>query len=162
MVRRYHLLPHVGGLAVLGDHPRRLQPHCGGLCHGRPPSHRIGHVRTHHGIDNTPSKPGLIQHTDRGVQYTSAAHGELLAAHQVRQSVGRPGTCWDNSVAESFFATLKTSSSTATSGLHVGRRSRPFLNSSSAGTTSTVAIPPWATPAPPKSNGAPHSLPSRP
>jgi transposase InsO family protein len=53
-------------------------------------------------------KPGLIQHTDRGVQYTSSAYGELLAAHQVRQSVGRPGTCWDNSVAESFFATLKT------------------------------------------------------
>jgi len=53
-------------------------------------------------------KPGLIQHTDRGIQYTSTAYGELLAAHHVRQSVGRPGTCWDNSVAESFFATLKT------------------------------------------------------
>src|SRR6187200_2325601 len=52
-------------------------------------------------------KPGLIHHTDRGVQYTSAAYGQLLAAHQARQSVGRPGTCWDNAVAESFFATLK-------------------------------------------------------
>ena len=53
-------------------------------------------------------QPGLIHHTDRGSQYTSSAYGELLSAHQVRQSVGRPGTCWDNSVAESFFATLKT------------------------------------------------------
>jgi putative transposase len=53
-------------------------------------------------------KPGLIHHTDRGVQYTSTAYGELLTAHHVRQSVGRPGTCWDNAVAESFFATLKT------------------------------------------------------
>ena len=53
-------------------------------------------------------KPGLIQQTDRGSQYTSAAYAELLAAHQVRQSVGRPGTCWDNAVAESFFATLKS------------------------------------------------------
>jgi putative transposase len=53
-------------------------------------------------------KPGLIHHTDRGVQYTSTAYGELLSAHQARQSVGRPGTCWDNAVAESFFATLKT------------------------------------------------------
>jgi len=53
-------------------------------------------------------KPGLIHHTDRGVQYTSTAYGELLSAHHARQSVGRPGTCWDNSVAESFFATLKT------------------------------------------------------
>jgi transposase InsO family protein len=52
--------------------------------------------------------PGLIQHTDRGSQYTSTAYGELLAAHDARQSVGRPGTCWDNAVAESFFATLKT------------------------------------------------------
>ena len=52
-------------------------------------------------------KPGLIQHTDRGVQ-SSTAYGELLSAHQARQSVGRPGTCWDNAVAESFFATLKT------------------------------------------------------
>jgi putative transposase len=53
-------------------------------------------------------KPGLIHHTDRGVQYTSTAYGELLSAHRARQSVGRPGTCWDNAVAESFFATLKT------------------------------------------------------
>ena len=53
-------------------------------------------------------KPGLIHHTDRGVQYTSNVYGELLTAHEVQQSVGNPGTCWDNSVAESFFATLKT------------------------------------------------------
>ena len=52
--------------------------------------------------------PGLVQHTDRGSQYTSTADGELLADYQVRQSVGRPGTCWDNAVAESFFATLKS------------------------------------------------------
>jgi transposase InsO family protein len=51
--------------------------------------------------------PGLIQHSDRGVQYTSTAYGELLTAHRARQSVGRPGTCWDNAVVESFFATLK-------------------------------------------------------
>jgi putative transposase len=52
-------------------------------------------------------KPGLIHHTDRGVQYTSTTYAELLSAHQARQSIGRPGTCWDNAVAESFFATLK-------------------------------------------------------
>jgi transposase InsO family protein len=46
--------------------------------------------------------PGLVQHTDRGVEYTSADYGRLLAAHQIQQSVGRPGTCWDNAVAESF------------------------------------------------------------
>lgn len=51
--------------------------------------------------------PGLIFHSDRGSQYTSAAFRELLARHQVRQSVSRPRQCWDNAVAESFFATLK-------------------------------------------------------
>jgi transposase InsO family protein len=59
-------------------------------------------------LANRRPAPGLIQHTDRGGQYTSSTYRDLLVAHQVRQSVGRPGTCWDNSVAESFFATLKT------------------------------------------------------
>ena len=52
-------------------------------------------------------KPGLIHHTDRGVQYTSSAYRAVLDRHQVQPSVGKPGTCWDNAVAESFFATLK-------------------------------------------------------
>jgi putative transposase len=51
--------------------------------------------------------PGLILHSDRGSQYTSAAYGDMLDQHALRQSIGRPGTCWDNAVAESFFATLK-------------------------------------------------------
>ncbi len=52
--------------------------------------------------------PGLIFHSDRGSQYTSNAFRELLGHHQVRQSLSRPRQCWDNAVAESFFATLKT------------------------------------------------------
>ena len=52
--------------------------------------------------------PGLIFHSDRGSQYTSIAFRELLVHHQVRQSLSRPRQCWDNAVAESFFATLKT------------------------------------------------------
>jgi putative transposase len=51
---------------------------------------------------------GLIHHSDRGGQYLSAAYIARLAAREARSSVGRPGTCWDNAVAESFFATLKT------------------------------------------------------
>lgn len=47
---------------------------------------------------------GLIHHSDRGSQYTSAAYGDMLDQHAVRESIGRPGTCWDNAVAESFFA----------------------------------------------------------
>ncbi|MEV0564471.1 integrase core domain-containing protein [Dactylosporangium sp. NPDC050588] len=51
---------------------------------------------------------GLIFHSDRGCQYTSAQHARLAADHGIRLSVGRRGQCWDNAVAESFFATLKT------------------------------------------------------
>ena len=50
----------------------------------------------------------MLSRPVESAQYTSTAYGELLSAHQTRQSVGRPGTCWDNAVAESFFATLKT------------------------------------------------------
>lgn len=51
--------------------------------------------------------PGLVHHSDRGVQYASAAYQTLLARHGVRPSMSRAGDCWDNAVAESFFATLK-------------------------------------------------------
>jgi transposase InsO family protein len=50
---------------------------------------------------------GLIHHTDRGCQYTAGDYAALLTRHGIAQSLGRPGTCWDNAVAESFFATLK-------------------------------------------------------
>jgi transposase InsO family protein len=52
--------------------------------------------------------PGLIHHSDRGSQYLAHAYTAHLADQHARQSVGCPGTCWDNAVAESFFATLKT------------------------------------------------------
>lgn len=51
--------------------------------------------------------PGCIMHTDRGSQYASAAHRELLEQHGMVCSMSRKGDCWDNAVAESFFASLK-------------------------------------------------------
>jgi len=54
-----------------------------------------------------PSK-GLIWHTDRGSQYASYSHRDLLNANGIIQSMSRKGNCWDNAVAESFFHTLKT------------------------------------------------------
>jgi transposase InsO family protein len=51
---------------------------------------------------------GLVFHADRGCQYTSAQHARLAAAQGVRLSNSRRGQCWDNAVAESFFATIKT------------------------------------------------------
>jgi len=51
---------------------------------------------------------GLIWHSDRGSQYASDSHREILHEHGIVQSMSRKGNCWDNAVAESFFHTLKT------------------------------------------------------
>jgi transposase InsO family protein len=52
-------------------------------------------------------EPGVIFHSDRGCQYTSAAYAALAEDNQVTLSVGRTGQCWDNALAESFFSSLK-------------------------------------------------------
>jgi transposase InsO family protein len=51
---------------------------------------------------------GAIFHSDRGSQYTSRDFGDALVGYGIRQSVGRTGICFDNSLAESFFGKLKT------------------------------------------------------
>ena len=51
--------------------------------------------------------PGLLHHSDRGSQNTSAAYQAQLAAHGAEASMSRKGDCWDNAVAESFSATLE-------------------------------------------------------
>jgi putative transposase len=50
---------------------------------------------------------GVIFHSDRGCQYTSKDYAALARANGVILSVSRKGECWDNAVAESFFATIK-------------------------------------------------------
>jgi putative transposase len=52
--------------------------------------------------------PGAIFHSDRGSNYTSAQFAAVLEGLGIRQSVGRTGICYDNALAESFFAALKT------------------------------------------------------
>jgi transposase InsO family protein len=49
---------------------------------------------------------GGLHHSDRGVQYASAAYQRLLAEAGFTRSMSRVGDCWDNAVVESFFATL--------------------------------------------------------
>jgi transposase InsO family protein len=51
---------------------------------------------------------GLLHHSDQGSVYASAEYRALLQAHGIQVSMSRIGNCWDNAVAESFFATLKT------------------------------------------------------
>jgi transposase InsO family protein len=50
---------------------------------------------------------GLVHHTDRGCQYTAGAYQAALAAQGIAVSMSRAGDCYDNAMAESFFATLK-------------------------------------------------------
>lgn len=59
-------------------------------------------ANTNHAI-----QPQAIFHSDRGSNYTAAAFAATLASHDMRQSVGRTGICYDNAMAESFFAALK-------------------------------------------------------
>jgi transposase InsO family protein len=51
--------------------------------------------------------PGLVHHSDRGVQYASADYTQLLKDHGLRISMSRKGNPWDNAACESFMKTLK-------------------------------------------------------
>jgi len=50
---------------------------------------------------------GLLHHSDRGSQYASGDYQAVLATAGIVCSMSRRGNCWDNAVAESFFATVK-------------------------------------------------------
>ena len=52
-------------------------------------------------------EPGVIFHSDKGCQYTSGDYATLAGDLEVTLSTGRTGQCWDNALAESFFASLK-------------------------------------------------------
>ena len=58
-------------------------------------------------IRNRGSKDGLIFHSDRGIQYACDEFRTVIAENKILQSMSRKANCWDNSVAESFFKTLK-------------------------------------------------------
>ncbi len=52
-------------------------------------------------------REGLVHHSDRGSTYASSDYRDALDAHGLECSMSRKGDCWDNAVAESFFASLK-------------------------------------------------------
>jgi transposase InsO family protein len=58
-------------------------------------------------LNRRPGARPLI-HSDRGVQYACHEFRRMLWRNKLRQSMSRKGDCWDNSVAESFFGTLKS------------------------------------------------------
>src|SRR3979411_3120983 len=58
-------------------------------------------------VRNCPLAENAIFHSDRGSNYTSQQFAGTLKKYNLRQSVGRTGICYDNAMAESFFAALK-------------------------------------------------------
>ena len=54
-----------------------------------------------------PLTPRVLQRPVESTQYASADYRRTLAAHGIVCSMSRRGNCWDNAVAESFFATVK-------------------------------------------------------
>lgn len=59
-------------------------------------------------IKRQPPSPGLIHHSDRGIQYAAEAYRRVLAGFGITPSMSRKGDCLDNAPMESFFHTLKT------------------------------------------------------
>ena len=60
-------------------------------------------------VSNRVVKPGLIFHSDRGIQYACEEFRVILnKVTKVNQSMSRKGNCWDNAVAESFFKIVKS------------------------------------------------------
>jgi transposase InsO family protein len=51
--------------------------------------------------------PGLLFHSDRGIEFAARSFRDILGRAQAVQSMSRKGNCWDNAVAESFFSTLE-------------------------------------------------------
>ena len=51
--------------------------------------------------------PNLLFHSDRGIQYASGEFRKIVTDYKLKQSMSRKANCWDNSVAESFFSSLK-------------------------------------------------------
>lgn len=59
-------------------------------------------------LQNRRPPPGLLHHSDRGMQYASRSFQDLLHAHQLVASMSGRGHCYDNAAMESFWSTLKT------------------------------------------------------
>jgi len=61
----------------------------------------------HRSLSARSPQGGLVHHSDRGSPYASQAYRQTLEDHGIIPSMSRTGDCWDNAVAESFFASLK-------------------------------------------------------
>ena len=98
---------------------------------------------------NRQPAPGVIHHSDQGGQYTSLAFGRTLRAAGMKASMGTVGDCFDNALAESFFATLQTELLDRHFWAPDVSSPPPCSTTSKPSTTPTDATAPSATSAPP-------------
>ena len=134
-------LRYVGDITYIGTWEVGLPGH--GHRPGQPPdlagpgrshAHRAGPRRPHHGVrQQAPEEASFFIRT--GAVNTRAGLRRAGPANGVVLSVGRKGECWDNVVAESFFATIKRGSSTPAPGRRERDFDAPFSSTSRAGTT---------------------------
>jgi transposase InsO family protein len=89
--------------------------------------------------------PGVIHHSDRGGQYLADSFIELCDRYGLRRSVGTAGDCYDNSVTESFFATLEVNYSTGPPSRPTTRPGLLYSTSSRDSTTAVGGTRPTAT-----------------
>jgi putative transposase len=78
-----------------------------GRCLARSLHSELAQTALKQAIDLRRPQPGLVHHSDRGVQYASREYTALLEAHGMLPSMSRPGNPWDNASCESFLKTLK-------------------------------------------------------
>ena len=68
---------------------------------------RLPLAALHQAITTRHPPPGLVHHSDRGIQYASGAYVQVLQQHQMIPSMSRPANPYDNASCESFMKTLK-------------------------------------------------------
>ena len=105
--RRHHLRASGRAIRLSGRGSRRLLAQGRRLGARRPSRSEPGDRSARHGLAASNPPPGLIHHSDRGVQYACAAYAERLEARGLRVSMSRAGNPYDNAKAERFMRTLK-------------------------------------------------------
>lgn len=70
-------------------------------------SSRLAIVALEQAIESRQPPPGLVHHSDRGIQYASAEYVAVLKRHEIISSMSRPANPYDNASCESFIKTLK-------------------------------------------------------
>ncbi len=96
--------------------------------------------------------PGLIHHSDRGIQYAAEAYRSALARYGIPPSMSRKGDCWGNAPVESFFHTSKPSASMTVSTPSEIRPVGTCSDTSRASTIPVACTRHWAISAPPRPN----------